>query len=270
MKKNNPINRCISKLIGDSNLQRLLEKNVIYSQSLMGIGSGSTPNSSGERKIFDLLKNFPHSNEEFTIFDVGANKGQFMDLIRYELYKIPHIIHAFEPSSSAFSYLSDKFKGIPNIFLNNIGLGKSKKESTLYYDKQGSGLASLYKRKLDYLNIFFDYSEKVQIETLDSYCKRRNIQRVDLLKLDVEGHELDVLHGSISMLTENRIQFISFEFGGCNVDSRTYFKDFYYFFKEFNMKKIYRVCPTDYLYPINTYKEIYEQFRTTNFVVSFV
>ena len=58
--------------------------------------------------------------------------------------------------------------------------------------------------------------------------KLRN-QEIDIMKLDVEGHELDVLEGSRK--TINSIKLIQFEFGGCNIDSKTFFQDFYYFLK---------------------------------------
>ena len=88
-----------------------------------------------------------------------------------------------------------------------------------------------------------------------------------MLKIDVEGHELDILYGSLYMLRNERIKMISFEFGGCNIDSRTYFQDFWYFFKENGMWSIFRIAPSGYLVPIQQYKEIYEQFCTTNFLV---
>jgi hypothetical protein len=87
------------------------------------------------------------------------------------------------------------------------------------------------------------------------------------LKIDTEGHELDVLNGALNMIKNKKTQIVTFEFGGCNIDSRTYFQDFYYFFKDNDMKNMFRITPSGYLAPIIKYKEIYEQFRTTNFLV---
>jgi hypothetical protein len=58
---------------------------------------------------------------------------------------------------------------------------------------------------------------------------------------------------------------VAFEFGGSNIDSRSFFQDFYYFFKaqKFNLS---RITPSGYLYPIKSYSELLEQFRCTNFV----
>jgi hypothetical protein len=68
------------------------------------------------------------------------------------------------------------------------------------------------------------------------------------------------------MLRERRIDRILFEFGGCNIDSRSYFQDFYYFLRNFGFTQLFRLAPSGYLVPIPKYREIDEQFRTTNFV----
>lgn len=175
-------------------------------------------------------------------------------------------LHCFEPSIPTFELLLQRFKNTDeNIILNNFALGAQEQDATLYYDKQGSGLASLTKRRLDHFNISFEQSQKVHINTLDTYCKMHNIEHIHLLKLDVEGHELDVLNGAIELFSKNAIDIVTFEFGGCNIDTKTYFQDFWYFFKDKNMS-IYRILPNSKLYKIPEYREFYEQFVTTNYV----
>ncbi len=82
-----------------------------------------------------------------------------------------------------------------------------------------------------------------------------------MFKIDVEGHELKVLEGVGSLI--NKIKVIQFEFGGCNIDTKTYFRDFWYFFKERNFD-IYRITPLGPM-KITQYKECYERFETTNY-----
>ena len=148
-----------------------------------------------------------------------------------------------------------------------MALGKEAGEITLFSNSAGSGLASLTKRRLDHINIAFDRSEKVRVTTVDRYCAERNIARINLLKLDVEGHELDVLTGATELFRKNAIDMVTFEFGGCNIDTRTYFQDYFYFFQA-NGMLISRITPSGYLAPIAGYKELHEQFRTTNFVAT--
>lgn len=65
------------------------------------------------------------------------------------------------------------------------------------------------------------------------------------------------------MICNNKIEVIQFEFGGCNIDSRTYFQDFYYLLKD--NYKIYRILKNG-LIEIKSYKEIYEIFITINYL----
>jgi FkbM family methyltransferase len=216
-----------------------------------------------------LKQQYARASRPLCVFDVGSNKGQFLSLLVQGLRSlaIPFYAHAFEPSQRTYEILYDNFKDYPNLILNNFGLGKANGQFELFYDEIGSGLASLSKRRLDHFGIAFKCSETVTIQVLDDYCSKQGIEGIDLLKLDVEGHELDVLVGGSRMLGERRIRMVSFEFGGCNIDSRTYFQDFWYFFQENGMSSIYRIAPSSHLVPIPQYKEVYEQFRTTNFLV---
>ena len=250
------------RITGNSFAQRLLEKNVGVAQSLMGIGSGAGVEFSGEKVVLDVL--VQKYKPPYYIFDVGSNKGQYHNLI-LKLLPLNHLyVHCFEPGSTAFGLLVENSRHNDRIKLNNIALGKEAGEVTLYFDKPGSGLASLTKRKLDHFNIYFSQSEMVTMRTLDDYCLENGIARIHLLKLDVEGHELDVLAGSSNMLQKDAIDMVVFEFGGCNIDSRSYFQDFYYLFGK--KMQLFRITPSGYLYPITSYREILEQFRTTNFI----
>jgi len=245
----------------NARFQIILEDAVATLQLLMSISSDAGVKTSGESAILRRLREY--RRDPFLIFDVVANKGQFLMMLAEWMNGIAYNAHAFEPSKDAFSDLS-KYQAA-NVVVNNFGLGKEAGEYDLFYDKPGSGLASLTNRELSYLGIEFLHSEKVRVETMDNYCRMNNVARIDLLKIDVEGHELDVLIGASGMFAQNRIKMASFEFGGCNISTRTFFYDFFRFFKTKEMD-IYRITPNGYLHPLFQYKEFYEQFRTTNFL----
>lgn len=95
----------------------------------------------------------------------------------------------------------------------NKGLESKNENRTLFSNEKGSSFASLSKRNLDHFKIDFDLEENVEIVTLDTYIGQfESLLKPNVLKIDVEGHELDVLLGSTEAL--NSIEVIQFEMGG--------------------------------------------------------
>ena len=103
-------------------------------------------------------------------------------------------------------------------------------------------------------------SEEVTVISLDDWGRDAGFQP-DLLKRDIEGHELDALRGGMEMLANTIV--VQFEFGGCNIDTRMYFQDFYYLFKEQDFR-LFRLGPRG-LRPLAEYRESDETFLTSNF-----
>jgi FkbM family methyltransferase len=140
------------------------------------------------------------------IFDVGANTGQTIAKL---LPQHPRaIIHAFEPGRSAFSQLS-AIHTRDGIYLNHIALGALKETRTLY-EYAASDVNSLLPRGGD--NWFAATgSSKVAVDTVDDYCTEHSIERIDLLKSDTQGFDLEVLKGADRMLSSGRIGAIYLE-----------------------------------------------------------
>ncbi|UXY15611.1 FkbM family methyltransferase [Chitiniphilus purpureus] len=249
-------------LTANHQAQRILSRLTRAMQYLQGIGAGSEAATSGEVAVLRCLPS--HDEQSVCVFDVGANQGQFLELVMAELGDRHKEIHCFEPSSTAFTRLSRFAADKKRVFLNQCALHESGGHARLFSDRPGSGLASLSQRRLDHYAIEFVESETVQLMTLDDYCTSHKIEYIDLLKLDTEGHELSVLRGASKMLGQQAIARISFEFGGCNIDSRSYFQDFWYLLTSFGYQ-LFRITPSGHLEPLTRYSEELEQFRTTNY-----
>jgi FkbM family methyltransferase len=231
----------------------LIERAAAISQ---GKGFGSHTTKTEVARAISLLGRKPSLS-----VDVGGNKGEYAQSL---LTANPQAeIHIFEPSSTNIDHLRNRFSGNTKIAINGFGLGSANDTGVLYADAAGSGLASLTKRKLDHFGIDFEHTENVEVRRFDEYWETTLERRsVDLVKIDVEGHELDVLSGFGDVI--NHIDIIQFEFGGCNVDTRSYFRDFWYFFSG-NGFKIFRITPIG-ISLVNKYRELDECFVTTNYL----
>ena len=98
---------------------------------------------------------------------------------------------------------------------------------------------------------------------LDTLVQNLELEDAQLLKLDVEGHELDALHSATELLAGGHVDAIQFEFGGCHIDARTFLQDFFYLLRtSFDLYRLLR----DGLRPIADYQERLEVFHTQNLV----
>lgn len=145
------------------------------------------------------------------IFDIGAGKGQ--SIARFQKNFSNPIIYSFEPDLESFNFIKKKFG--QNIRLYNCGIG-SNNSAKKFYTYSHSGVNSFFKfntkikRNLKE-NIFFKKIFKVKIITLDSFVYENKIKRIDYLKIDTQGNEVNVLKGARSCLKNKIIKFIEIE-----------------------------------------------------------
>lgn len=251
----------ILRKVNNKALQKGFENLYIFSLHGMGYGEGAQFNNSGEEKVLDYVaKNLREKEGRICLFDVGANIGGYSLLLKDKF--IGEKIYAFEPSKKTFDKLKFNLKNERSLIPINYGLSNTNGEEILYYNTELSAGASLYKRKLDSYGLDLDKEEKVNIITLDKFCKDNNIKGIDFLKMDVEGNELKILKGAKEMLKNKKIRFIQFEFGGCNLDSKTIFRDFWnLLIEDYNIYRIF----SGGLYPMKDYDEKREIYSTTNY-----
>ncbi len=231
----------------------------LYRLSLSGIGVLNFENDevSGERTFLNRLFN---GRQNLVVFDVGANEGNYAKIIRD--YSKEAKIYCFEPGIRTFSKLSANTKGL-GINLINKGCG-SRKEKAVFYDYEntnGSSHATLYKGVIEDLHKGKSSKTLVEIIKLDDFIKSEKIQRVNLLKIDVEGAELEALKGAEESIKRNKIDLIQFEFNSMNVKSKAFFLDFFNLLPNY---AFYRMLP-DGLVPMGKYDSaLFEIFAYQN------
>jgi len=107
--------------------------------------------------------------------------------------------------------------------------------------------------------------ETVKLDTLELYCAGRDIPQIDFLKVNVEGHELEVFRGGAPLFRENHIHVLQFEYGGCNIDSKVLLKDIFEFFERIECR-FYKIMP-DTFRPVERYDQRLENFKYQNWLI---
>jgi FkbM family methyltransferase len=157
-----------------------------------------------------------------TVCDAGANVGELTVL--FSRFVGPEgAVHAFEPVPSTFERLTAVIDAgaRTNVVLNRVALAAESGFVTMnLYDDEHLSWSTVVQRPrrpggADVLPV---RREVVPALRLDDYCAREAIDRVDLLKIDVEGAELDVLRGAESLLRSRGVACCVFEFGATTLE----------------------------------------------------
>ncbi len=133
------------------------------------------------------------------VFDVGANKGELrMNLSR--LVGPEGHISAFEPSAmfyKTFLKNADRNK-IKNITVINKGLGRNAKRIFLELDPQNSGMSHIADTGKEWIDII----------SLDEWMIQEPAFTPDLIKVDVEGFEMEMLYGAVQTIKNTVLCFL--------------------------------------------------------------
>lgn len=146
-------------------------------------------------------------------FDVGANDGGTL------INALPVFdsaeFHAFEPHPSTFQRLKSRMSA-PRASLHQLALS-DQSGIVEFYEYGSEGQASLLNSltpdaRYAVRNGYESREITVESSTIDLFCERNSIDRIDVLKIDVEGFELSVLKGASGMFSAGKIGFVYAEF----------------------------------------------------------
>jgi FkbM family methyltransferase len=137
------------------------------------------------------------------VIDCGAHVGDFAEAV---LAYQPWVkIHAFEPLPAAFGVLQTKLTPFGDIELHNLALGRAKGQGDFFVRKFSKVSSFLVNGSTpwaaDWGNALANEEVlRVPIVTLSDYLQEQKIGHVRLLKLDVQGYELEILAGAEPVL----------------------------------------------------------------------
>ncbi len=165
-----------------------------------------------EKKLYlEILK-----NKDLVIFDIGSNLGNYSEYISDIFYKREISIHSFEPIKELLK--SQKIKS-GNLIKNNVAVSENN-GVIKFYERDISSQSSLYEfSNLENDKIVKSYDVKT-INLID-YMEKHSIKNIDILKLDVEGKELDIIKSLAKGFKDIDIKIIKIEsaYRGHNQDS---------------------------------------------------
>lgn len=140
-----------------------------------------------------------------TIFDVGANVGQTATAFAASFPDAG--IRSFEPFSATFVMLQQNTARLPKVSCEQLALGSA--AGSVSVPLQTSSVNNSLRASP--VSSGVGAEETIEVDTLDGYCSARDIDEIDYLKIDTEGHDLEVLKGAREMLAAHKVGFVQVE-----------------------------------------------------------
>ncbi|MFP4436418.1 MAG: FkbM family methyltransferase [Chloroflexaceae bacterium] len=187
-----------------TNVKQLIE-DLAHTYIFPAFPRGMLPN--GLNLYYDMKQRLPEYRAG-TIFDVGANIGQSAKKF---LKWFPQAqIYCFEPVAATCAELRRNVKGQHNIQCFHLALGAGSGKGQMLL--QGS--AEMFFLTDDTAGTAQPSGtplEEVAIVSIDDFCANQNLTRINYLKIDTDGYDLEVLKGAERMVQEQRIDLVQVE-----------------------------------------------------------
>ncbi len=128
--------------------------------------------------------------------DVGGNRG----LYAYHLWNLGTNVEVFEPNPTCCGVLAAWAVGKPAVNVYPVALSSSSGSASLYIPIDDAGIEHDASASIEHTGFTNARDELVPLQTLDSY----RFRNIGLIKIDVEGHEYDVINGAAVTLASSK------------------------------------------------------------------
>ncbi|GFO58514.1 methyltransferase FkbM [Geomonas silvestris] len=200
---------------------------LMFDCAIAGLGILNYENEywSGEKFFSEKLLPLYLTAPNPVLMDVGGNTGDYTKMLKTAVPE--STVWTFEPNPKTFAKMSEE---IADLGAHAINKGLGSEEGILkFYDRKdqasSSQHGSLYREVIEELHRVDSEEMEVSITTLDKFCEANSIERINLLKIDTEGHELEVLKGARGLIEADKIDVLHIEFNEMNIVSRVFFRD---------------------------------------------
>jgi FkbM family methyltransferase len=146
----------------------------------------------------------PFVDDVQVVFDVGANCGAAS--VHFARHYPDAAVHAFEPGREARSYLRRNVASLPNVSVHPVGLYSTDRPALLFQGDGYLGMASVIRRSFN-----LDVGEPVELRAGAGCVADNGLDRIDVLKVDVEGCEIEVIEGLTALIPTVKVLFVEYD-----------------------------------------------------------
>ncbi len=166
------------------------------------------PGHLGSLELLELMKRHPPT----VIYDIGAHLGTWSQLAKAVVPTAR--IHAFEPLAVHREGFRAATKDVPDIHLHEVALGAQAGAVAMQVTNlsDASSLLEVAGPSREMFGVTREREEEVRMVRLDDYVSQTHIARPDLMKLDVQGYEIEVLRGGEACLRQCRFVILEVSF----------------------------------------------------------
>lgn len=258
--------RTLWTLLGRKNLVRL--GRLLSNEGRLDVLNDPTNN--GETLIQSCVWKYHtlHATPSLCVLDVGANVGDWShSFFQQAPASSPTAaIHAFEPFPATHQTLQQNLQQwqlSAQVKTHNIALSSQPGEHTFYALGDNIGINSLHPFD-ESISPTTGHEISVTTDTLDRVCQECHIEHIHFMKIDTEGHDLEVIQGSEQMLQRSAIDIIQFEYNTRWIIAHHFLRDAFQYLQPFGFH-LGKVTPHGVEWYDTWHYEL-ETFREANFL----